>query len=45
VTVLTRVLGHTTSTYAAVPVKRNAGVYYWALEKKSKMNRYRFDGL
>lgn len=31
--------------YAAAPVKRNAGTYYWALEKKSRMNKYRFDGL
>lgn len=31
--------------YGAAPVKKNAGSYYWALEKKSKVNKYRFDGL
>ncbi|HET7689142.1 MAG TPA: hypothetical protein VFK41_02090 [Nocardioidaceae bacterium] len=31
--------------YGAAPVKKNAGVYYWALEKYSNKGKFRFDGL
>ncbi len=31
--------------YGAAPVRANKGVYYWALEKYSKRNKLRFDGL
>ena len=31
--------------YGAAPVKSDKGVYYWALEKYSKKNKFRYDGL
>lgn len=31
--------------FAAAPVKRNKGVYYWALEKYANKGKLRYDGL